>query len=511
MSALWKFSYIAFLTTALLAFGPAHNLEARPAQPHQGPSDNVLYFEPLTDVAAKAAASDQQTNGREQLQVSFNAFGKQFDLQLEPNDLFAPHSQNIWINDGTKTVEVATPLFYKGAIKGEPGSWVRISIQNGVMDGMIRTKDETYFVEPGARFLPGPSPHKMVMYRQSDTVADWGPGSCALDHPAVASAMARHATAAEPLSEYDALRAELQALAGVTLEQIDLGIVADYEYFSKHGASSATDMQNIINQVDGIFRSELGVTLRITKTIVYTTPSDPFSNTTNSEALLDELSSYKGNSANALQSAGLVHLFTNRSLDGDTVGISWIGSVCNSSYGSGLSQDFTNDNKSLVLLTAHEIGHNFNAPHDHQSGSACAATPSSYVMNPQISLNLNMKFSDCSKSFITPMVANARCMATVAGTPGDLDEPSCTYSLSLYDRVHKAKGGKKKVKVKALADCPWTAASNASWITIVAGASDIGKGKVIYQVAANPDISPRTGTLTIAGQTFTVNQKGRPQ
>ncbi|MGH7963080.1 MAG: M12 family metallo-peptidase, partial [Candidatus Binatia bacterium] len=299
---------------------PASTLQARQAPPRQGPPSNVLYFEPLTNVSIKTTADTQQADGRGRLQVSFAAFGKQFDLQLEPNNLFAPDAKNIWIDNETKTVEASTPLFYQGEIAGEPNSWIRISMQDGVMDGMIRSKEETYFVEPGERFLAGPSPTPMVMYRLSDTTSDWKPGSCALDHPTVASAMGHHALATEPISDYDAVRAELRALAGSTLEQIDLGIVADYEYFLKYGPSAATTMQNIINQVDGIFRSELGVSLRVTTTIVYTTPNDPFSDTTDPEALLDEFDSYKGNSASPIRGTGLAHLFTRRDFAGETVG-----------------------------------------------------------------------------------------------------------------------------------------------------------------------------------------------
>jgi hypothetical protein len=54
----------------------------------------------------------------------------------------------------------------------------------------------------------------------------------------------------------------------------------------------------------------------------------------------------------------------------------------------------------------------------------------------------------------------------------------------------------------------WTATANASWLTITAGASTTGSGTVTYNVAANPSISSRTGTLTIGGQTLTVTQSG---
>ena len=54
--------------------------------------------------------------------------------------------------------------------------------------------------------------------------------------------------------------------------------------------------------------------------------------------------------------------------------------------------------------------------------------------------------------------------------------------------------------------CPWTATSNASWITITSGSS--GSGPVSYSVLTNTSTSQRTGTMTIAGQAFTVTQSG---
>jgi hypothetical protein len=64
------------------------------------------------------------------------------------------------------------------------------------------------------------------------------------------------------------------------------------------------------------------------------------------------------------------------------------------------------------------------------------------------------------------------------------------------------------VTVTAGTGCSWTATSNASWLTITAGASGSGNGAVSYSVAANTGSVPRTSTLTVAGQTFTVTQPG---
>jgi uncharacterized protein (TIGR03437 family) len=64
------------------------------------------------------------------------------------------------------------------------------------------------------------------------------------------------------------------------------------------------------------------------------------------------------------------------------------------------------------------------------------------------------------------------------------------------------------VSVTAGPGCAWTAASNANWITLTSAAGGSGSGAVSYSVAANPGADPRTGTITIAGQTFTVTQGG---
>ncbi len=423
MSALWKLSPRIVFLLVLLFLGLANSLQARQVQPHQGPPPTVLHFESITDISTSLSTAgttaDQPVATDQSLAISFQAFGKQFNLQLVPNDLFAPQAENIWIDGQTTTTETPRLIFYRGEVTGEPGSWVRIGWREGAMDGLIRTKDDIYFVEPGARFFHDASSHTTVMYRMSDTVSDWELGSCALEQPAVAVEMGQHARVSGPLDTYEGLVSDLQTLASSSaLKQVDLGIVADYGYFVKHGAASAADMQNIINQIDGIYRSEVGVTLRVSKTVVYTTP-DPFSSTTDPSTLLNEFSTYKGNSASPVYGTDLAHLFTNRGFNGSVIGIAWVGTVCNGSYGTGLSQDFTTNNKSLVLLTAHEIGHNFNALHDNESGSPCASTPFGFIMNPYVSTALNLQFSSCSLGFMTPEAAGASCLAAVS-TPSSL-------------------------------------------------------------------------------------------
>jgi hypothetical protein len=87
---------------------------------------------------------------------------------------------------------------------------------------------------------------------------------------------------------------------------------------------------------------------------------------------------------------------------------------------------------------------------------------------------------------------------------------SCTATLSATSVSLDAAGGSRVVSVTIPSDCPWTAVSNASWITVTSGGgpNTSGAAAVTFHVAANTSTSPRTGTLTIAGQAFTVSQAG---
>ena len=83
-----------------------------------------------------------------------------------------------------------------------------------------------------------------------------------------------------------------------------------------------------------------------------------------------------------------------------------------------------------------------------------------------------------------------------------------SFTLNPTSQNFGASGSTGIVNVTSSAACPWTAQSNATWITVTSGASGTGNGTVGFNVAANTSAGQRTGTMTIAGQTFTVTQDG---
>lgn len=83
----------------------------------------------------------------------------------------------------------------------------------------------------------------------------------------------------------------------------------------------------------------------------------------------------------------------------------------------------------------------------------------------------------------------------------------CVYSASPGSDSFRSGGGGGTVTVNTPAGCNWIASSHAFWITINTR-SGSGSGAVKYRVAENSSTTARTGTATIAGQMFTVNQAG---
>ena len=82
----------------------------------------------------------------------------------------------------------------------------------------------------------------------------------------------------------------------------------------------------------------------------------------------------------------------------------------------------------------------------------------------------------------------------------------CSYSLPSAMLSFSSLGGLATAPVTTASGCDWMASSNDSWLKIL-GASPSG---VNFQVAPNSGPA-RTGTLTIAGQTFTVTQSTREE
>ncbi|MGE0519941.1 MAG: M12 family metallo-peptidase [Candidatus Binatia bacterium] len=405
---------------ALFASGAVHARENAQAAP--GVPESVLYYEPVAMASGAGTAARADKGGA--ATMAFSTLGREFELELEPSDVYAQGATVVWLDDAGRVVEAGEVAgqFYRGRIKGETGSWVRLQVRpGGDLAGVVTTADEMYFLEPAENFFGAKAAGQTVAYRLSDTDSASDHSTCATegahDTPNKRERIADRRAGGKPLHEVLAHATANAAVQPGSLLRAEIAVVADYEYFTAHGANTAADIAQIVNLVDGIYQAELGVTVQLLTTVVHTSSNDPFSNTTDPNTLLKEFAAYHDGNDNApgepLYGADLAHLFTGRDLNGSTIGVAWLNQLCHSYLGSALSQvDFRGTLYSKTMIVAHEMGHNFGAPHDNQSGSVCSAEPYTFIMNPSISGSQLQQFSPCSKSQIAPALEAAACLDT---------------------------------------------------------------------------------------------------
>jgi hypothetical protein len=112
---------------------------------------------------------------------------------------------------------------------------------------------------------------------------------------------------------------------------------------------------------------------------------------------------------------------------------------------------------------------------------------------------------------VTGFTANASGQIQLAtygrGAYQSVDAPSCTYALSASSQSFPNTGGSGSINITAGGGCAWTVSNNTPWALVFSvGQDGPGNGSINFSVTENDTNSARSGTITVAGQTFTINQ-----
>jgi hypothetical protein len=333
--------------------------------------------------------------------MSFAAYGHQFNLQLSPN----PALQRAVPADRTDIEAL------RGQIEGLPGSWVRMTHTRSGWRGMVSDGAELYAIEPAnevAASLVQPLADSTgsVMYRLKDALLPDVAGYCQILNvdgtPYVGSEDLQGRVTAKRMVDAITQDASSSFPNGPDLE-LTVGVVADYEFYQRSDDAEGAIIARW-DIVDGIWSGQAGVKISLAPLTILKTAKEPFTKT-DPNSLLQQLRSYRHGSSAQL-ATGVTHLMTGRDLDGNVVGISYMNSVCNGDSADSLSEGAHSTLES-ALIAAHELGHNFNAPHDGETG-ACKSTPQTFLMAPKI--NYSDQFSSCSLTQISARIKSASCL-----------------------------------------------------------------------------------------------------
>ena len=369
------------------------------------PTFQILYHERL-EISARVDATGQEHLG-------FDAYGRHFDLSLELNE-------NIRRAVPANRSDIKP---YRGIVTGLKDSWVRLTQTPDGWHGIISDGHELYAIEPESSVnkasitslsdSSNTSSSTPAIYRLADALIPEGAAYCGTETDEnLIGGTAGHTTASQAFSSIAKDISMKDATTNAT-KQLVVGVVTDHAFTDNIGTDPESEVVARMNIVDGIWGTQVGIAIVLGPVTILTDATDTFSSTTTPTDLLTEVANYRAKVA-ASDGTALTHLMTGRILDGNIVGISYLGAVCDGSFSASLSANITSTTEG-ALITAHELGHSFNAVHDGVPG-ACSSTPQTYLMAPTI--NFSNQFSACSLTSIAAQAAKSSCVQAIGSSGG---------------------------------------------------------------------------------------------
>lgn len=294
--------------------------------------------------------------------------GNTYTLDLQH---YSMRADNFRVTDGNGTeFEVGPAVTYRGSVIEAPGSSARVSLYKGQLTGMLYvSEDWVYGIQPVNEILPDAPSTLHIIYMGDDVIKP--DNNCGLEDLVDGGVVP------------DSGRRPVDSDAGGVHTQgtvaCEIAFDADGEFYNRNGSSvdnTIADIETVMNGVENIYEGDIGVVYAITEVIVRTNPNtDPYTST-DAGTRLDQFRSH-WNSQQRSVHRDVAHLMTGANLNGGTIGVAWLGVICSSTtsgFGYGLSESrFTSNMTTRICLTAHELGHNWNAGHCCGGCSGCSS------------------------------------------------------------------------------------------------------------------------------------------
>jgi hypothetical protein len=316
--------------------------------------------------------------------------GIRYTLDLAPHSVRAPGYQLFaQVEDGSLVAMEPGPIrTMRGSIVGIPEAFVAASLMEDGLSALIELPDVEgrYWMEP----TPEAGAGMHAIYHDLDV--DGPGGECGVPDDPIEDGGGEAPPAAQGANG---------GVAGAgdnCFWFAELAADADFLYYQTFG-SSVPNVENQINSiVNGVnvqYERDVVISHQISAIIVRTSAeADPYSSTTSPVGILNEFRNYWNQNHGNIQ-RDMAELFTGRDLSDPVIGIAFAGFVCNSNAYSVVQN--IGGFSCRTDLTAHELGHNWNANHCSCGGFTMnSALTCANQFSPSFTIQEIISYRDCS-------------------------------------------------------------------------------------------------------------------
>ena len=377
----------------------------------------------------------------ERTNIALAIDGRTETLRLFRTSMRSPTAKLLLDKGSGKLEEAPLPPAhtYRGTVASS-GARVAATIIDGKLWAMIDGADGTVFVQPASELLAARGVTEHVVYRHSDTVPA-GDHHCGNDEIKLAEPDWMHGVPTDPLAagssgvrhggvagggvaggEGDGGEGD-GGVAGTSPFVAEIAFDADYEFFVQNGSlpsSTVLDIETVMNNVSLVYDRDANISYEYTTFVVRTTAADPYTSTDMNTQLCEFRTQWNAAPENQIQ-RDVAQLFTGKSMNGSVIGLAWLGVVCNQSgtacttagnlaY-SCVESRFTTIADYRTGLSAHEIGHNWQAQHC-DAGNPCNIM-CSVINGCQGTTGANLKFSTSEQAQIINYRNTVSCDAAL--------------------------------------------------------------------------------------------------
>jgi len=295
-----------------------------------------------------------------------------WDLLLDYHDLRGPNYREVALTEqGPKVLPRRPNITFRGS-QGVEREVVRFTITPEYVLGMIEDGGDTWFVEPLNRIVPGTRNDYYFVYRAADVLTD----------PTVECTFTAVKEQQKHEEEYHRKKPEA-GVEKMACWEVEMATAGDFTMFSKYGSVAAVNdfIITVTNNMEPLY-DDFNLDYLIVDQFVPTSAmANPWTTSDEAFDILDDFSAWApGN----FLTHDVGQIWTDRNIQGcgggpDNFGLvgcaQSIGGICGAQR-YNVCEDYSNSSNCLRVLSAHELGHNWDGVHGESEANT--------IMNPTI-------------------------------------------------------------------------------------------------------------------------------